>query len=130
MANKHILSLEVPEVSNCEIFRVKDTSQYTEDLHVDCPELLITPPGFNAPKLIKVTPGFDLSINACTLGIQTEGCLEPTDDGTISSTGRSTIPDGIYIVRYSVSPNDRVYVEYNVLRTTTIMSCTIINYVM
>ena len=46
MAAKHILSLEIPSVTNCDIFSVKDTSQYAENLPIECPELLITPPGF------------------------------------------------------------------------------------
>ena len=112
MASKHILSLEVPEVANCEIFRIIDTSQYSDNISVDCAELLITPPGFNNPALIKVTPGFDLNINACALNIQTTDC----------GSERTTLPDGIYIIRYSVAPNDKVYVEYNFLRTTTILS--------
>ena len=70
MANKHILSLEVPTVANCEIFRVKDTSQYTDSLYVDCGELLITPPGFNQGNLIKVQPGFE--IEAITQYLQQE----------------------------------------------------------
>ena len=41
MAEKHILSLEIPTVSNCEVLCVKDTSQYTTKLEVDCSELLI-----------------------------------------------------------------------------------------
>jgi hypothetical protein len=28
------------------------------------------------------------------------------------------LPDGIYVIKYSVSPNDIVYVEYNHLRIT------------
>ena len=60
MANKHILSLEVQPVANCEILSIRDTSQYTDDLAIDCPELLITAPGFNSPTLIKVQPYFDL----------------------------------------------------------------------
>jgi len=112
MASKHILSLEVPEVANCEIFRIIDTSQYSDNISIDCPELLITPPGFSQPALIKVQPGFDLNINACALDIQTTDC----------SSERTILPDGIYIIRYSVSPNDKVYVEYNFLRTTTLLN--------
>jgi|8_EtaG_2_1085327.scaffolds.fasta_scaffold117390_2 hypothetical protein len=141
MANKHILSLEVPTVANCEIFRVKDTSQYTDSLYVDCGELLITPPGFNQGNLIKVQPGFDLAINSCSLGIQTAGCTGTSQSGQLTSTvdacgntvttvaanaltgssSRAAIPDGIYVIRYSVAPNDRTYVEYNHLRITGIM---------
>ena len=121
MANKHILSLEIPTVANCEIFRVKDTSEYTSNLYVDCEELLITPPGYNEGKVIKVKKGFDLAINSCSLGIQTTGC-STTKLGEVISATRSEIPDGIYIIRYSISPNDKVYVEYNVLRITTLLS--------
>ena len=111
MAAKHILSLEVLSVSNPEVFSIKDTSTYAKNLKVDCPELLISTPGFNTPSLIKVTEGFDLSINACSLNIQTTNC----------SNARVMIPDGIYIIRYQVSPHDKVYVEYNHLRITNIM---------
>ncbi|BCV01356.1 MAG: hypothetical protein CM15mV42_0320 [uncultured marine virus] len=112
MANKHILSLEVSPVSNCEILCIKDTSQYTSDLSIDCEELLITPPGFNSPSLIKVQHGFDLCLNSCALDIQQTNCGDH----------RSHVPDGIYIIRYSVSPTDKVYVEYNHLRVTSLLT--------
>lgn len=112
MAAKHILSLEVPTVANCEILKITDTSQYASNLEIDCAQLLITLPGSAQVKPIDVVPGFDLNINACALAIQSTGCEE----------SRINLADGIYIIRYSVSPNDKVYVEYNVLRITTILS--------
>tara|TARA_B110000967_G_C18891555_1_gene567745 strand:+ start:3138 stop:3683 length:546 start_codon:yes stop_codon:yes gene_type:complete len=112
MAAKHILSLESYFVSNPEIFHLKDTSEYAKNLSIDCTELLITVPGYNKPALIEVSPGFDLTINACSLNIQTSNC----------GSSRIDIPDGLYIVRYSVAPNDKVYVEYNMLRTTSLMN--------
>ena len=112
MAAKHILSLEVPDVANCEILKITDTSQYASNLPVDCPELLITPPGFNSPGLIAVQSGFDLNINACALNIQTISCEET----------RAVIQDGIYVIKYSVSPNDKTYVEYNFMKVSTILS--------
>ncbi len=112
MAEKHILSLEVPTVANCEILSIRDTSQYSTLLPVDCPELLITVPGFNSPALIDVTPGFNLNLVACSLGVQS------TDCGTVNTA----LPDGIYIIRYSVAPNSEVFVEYNHLRTTSILN--------
>ena len=36
MASRHILSLEIPTVSNCELLCIKDTSQYSKELAVDC----------------------------------------------------------------------------------------------
>ena len=112
MAEKHILSLDIPTVANCEILSVRDTSQYSDILAKDCPELLITTPGFNSPALINVAPGFDLNLTGCDLGIQTSQCCEENVE----------LPDGVYIIRYSLSPNDTVFVEYNYLRTTAILN--------
>jgi len=122
MAGKHILSLDIPHSSNCEILPIVDTSDYNEDLGVDCAELLITAPGYNSPRLIKTSIVKDadgnwetfgrLNLTACSLGLQTTSC----------SSTRSSINDGIYIIKYSVSPNDKVYVEYNHLRVTEILT--------
>ena len=112
MANKHILSLEVPTVSNCNLLCIKDTSQYSKDLAVDCEELQITLPGYSVPVLVKVDSGFDMCLTACALKLQTTKCGDT----------QSNIPDGIYIIRYSVSPNSKVYVEYNHLRVTALLT--------
>lgn len=112
MASKHILSLEIPTVSNSDLLCIKDTSQYSKELAIDCEELLITLPGFSVPVLVKVDNGFDMCLTACTLAIQNSNC------GTI----QENIPDGVYIIRYSVSPNSKVYVEYNHLRVTKLLS--------
>lgn len=107
MSYKHQLSLEIPETNNCKVFRVIDTSIYDGHLDVTCAQLEITSPGFNEPVVIEVAvPNFNYVLNACTLGIQTAGC------GTTSKT----LPDGIYTVVYSVSPNEEVYVKYHYLR--------------
>ena len=112
MANRHILSLEIPTVSNCNLLCIKDTSQYSENLAVECEELLITLPGYSVLVLIKVDKDFDMCLTACTLALQSENC----------GTEQQNIPDGIYIIRYSVSPNSKVYVEYNHLRVTKLLS--------
>jgi hypothetical protein len=108
MSNKHQLSLELPDSNNIRVMRIADTSFYAEDLPVDCSTLSITSPGFNQPRNIEVVKGFNLPLNACTLGLQSTGCQQITQP----------LPDGIYIIRYSVSPNDKLYVEYNHLRIT------------
>mgnify|MGYP003153473630 FL=1 len=112
MAKQHILSLEIPAVSNCELLCIKDTSQYNKELAVDCEELLITLPGYTVPVLIKVDKDFDMCLTACTLALQTTNC----------GVTQEKIPDGIYIVKYSVSPNSIVYVEYNHLRVTRLLN--------
>ena len=106
MPSKHQLSLEVPETNNCSVLRIFDTSIYSDLLDITCGTLQITSPGFNQPVSIEVLPHFNLILNGCTLGIQTTNC------GSVSQR----IPDGIYTIKYSVSPNSEVYVEYYYLR--------------
>lgn len=107
---KHLLALEVPDITNEGIFVVDDTSIYTASLPVDCQNLQITAPGFNSPTvLIPIEKNFRLVLNACTLGIiNSTGC----------SDGCPNLPDGIYQLYYSVAPNNLVYVSYNYLRVT------------
>lgn len=110
MAN-HVLSLEVPDTLNSGVLRVVDTSVYNSQIAITCPELVITPPGFTNSILFaqpEIQPGFIVNLTACDLGLQTSQC---------GSTFYQ-IPDGIYVIKYSVSPNDIVYVEYNHLRIT------------
>ena len=106
----HQLSLDIPHTNNPRVFRIFDTSVYTDlsKLPVKCGTLQITVPGFNIPVNIDVDPEFNLVLTACDLGLQTIGCDEYSN----------ILPDGIYIIRYSISPNDKVFVEYNHLRVT------------
>lgn len=108
MGAKHRLSLEIPETSNPKLFRVIDTSSYANDLAVECPTLQVLSPGFNVPVDITAIPGFNYILNSCTLGTQLVGCEDYNAD----------LADGIYVIRYSVSPNTSVFVEYNYLRVT------------
>lgn len=105
---QHKLSIEIPDVLTQCVFRVVDTSTYNDNVPIDCPKLEITAPGFTTA--VALEPGIDFATNytACDLKLQLSNC----------DTSRSDIPDGVYVVRYSVAPNDIVYVEYNHLRTT------------
>lgn len=110
MAN-HVLSLEVPDTLNTCILRVADTSIYQPLSPPSCMLLEVTVPGFNIPVQFteaNISLGFNLNLTTCDLNMQTTGC----------GTSYNSLPDGIYILRYSVSPNDIVYVEYNHLRIT------------
>jgi hypothetical protein len=105
---RHQLSLEVPLVYNERLLQVTDSSLYTSALPVECARLEITVPGYVAPAVVSVVKGFNHFLNSCDLGLQSVGC----DDET------NVLPDGLYVIRYSVSPNDQVFVEYNHLRQT------------
>jgi hypothetical protein len=112
---KHTLSLEVLDTLNEAILRIVDTSIYDTIVPVDCPVLSITVPGFSYSTEFDstiITPGFSKNFTACDLGLQTTDC----------GTKFSRLPDGIYIIKYSVSPNDIVYVEYNYLKVSGLMN--------
>jgi hypothetical protein len=113
---QHNLSVEAPDTMNLCILRLVDTSVYDSIMPVDCPILEITVPGFIHPVQFTepaISPGFIENFTACDLELQTAQC------GTVFSD----IPDGIYVIKYSVSPNDVVYVEYNHLRITKALHC-------
>ena len=113
MSARHILSLELPPVANPTILSVKDTSQYANNLAVDCGELMILPPGYTIPQIIEVKAGFNLNLNSCSLGISSsknDNCYQTLD-----------FPDGIYSIKYRIQPHAKVYVEYNFLRVSKIL---------
>ena len=113
MAN-HVLSLEVPTVMNPCILKMFDTSVYAPNMPITCPTLNVTVPGFNYSTEITGTIMSDfvtyghLTLTACDLQLQKVNCGSEYVD----------IPDGVYIIKYSVSPNSVVYVEYNYMRIT------------
>lgn len=105
---QHKLSLEVPDTLNTCILRVIDTSIYSDLVPLECGKLQVTPPGFTESYTVEYDPGFVENITLCDLGIQTTNC----------ETYNNDFPDGVYVLRYSVAPNETVYVEYNHLRIT------------
>jgi len=114
MAIRHILALDIPDTACENILRIWDASVYGEGLDIDCPRLDIYLPGFSLPIYYTeddgLAPGFTLNLSTTDLGI------------TAANTDPSTFPDGLYRIRYSVSPNETVYVEYYHLRVTHLMN--------
>lgn len=107
--SQHKLSLEVPSVLNGCIMKIIDLSVYAELIPVKCIQLLITIPGFSSSYFVEdISKNFSLNLTACDLSIQKINCGKDFND----------LPDGIYVLKYSVSPNDIVFVEYNHLRIT------------
>lgn len=112
MAN-HRLSLEVPDTTSKCLIRLVDTSSYNPLVPTNCPLLEITPPGFWKPSVLSsILPGFSLNLTACNLGLQVTNCDSYNND----------LSDGVYIIKWSLSPNDQVYVEYNHLRITSALN--------
>lgn len=120
MAIKHTLALDIPDTSCENILRIWDASVYGVGLDVDCPRLDIYLPGFSIPIYYTTnataTPptvldgGFVKNFSTADLGI-----THPNDNA-------GSFPDGLYTIRYSVSPNDTVYVQYYHLRVTSLMN--------
>lgn len=103
----HILLLSEGKSANEGVLLLNDISIYAPTIPVLCPTLEILPPGYRTPAVLTITPGAHLVLNACSVGIlPTTGCADCAPD----------LPDGIWHLRYSVSPNNEVYVEYNLLR--------------
>lgn len=116
MAIRHFLALDIPETAVPTVLRVVDSSVYGSGLPAECPRLDIYLPGFTTPVYLQVLsngtaiqPNFALNLSAKDLQLQ-----HPDEDKLLS------LPDGLYRIRYSVSPNDKVFVEYYHLRTTQI----------
>ena len=109
MPIRHQLSLDVIDTGCAHNLKISDTSAYAEHLPADCQRLAIWLPGFANPVYIPHlnTRGFITSLTALDLGLQ------PQADAPLRD-----LPDGLYKVQYSVSPNEHVLVEYHHLRTT------------
>jgi hypothetical protein len=111
---KHALSLIIADTMNDWSLTIQDSSIYAALIPVSCPTLQVLAPGFiKAATFTEDTPvfvqqEFVLNLSACNLDLQSTNC------GTIFDC----LPDGIYVIRYSISPNEIVYVEYNHLRIT------------
>lgn len=104
-----VLSLEIPTITNVCIIRVIDTGLYDLNIPISCLTLQITAPGFWEPSNITtLIPNYSANFTACDLGLQTTNCDNYNND----------LQDGVYIIKQSVSPNDKVFVEYNHLRIT------------
>lgn len=114
---RHLLQLHIPHTMNEGTLTIQDTSVYADTIPISCPTLQVQLPGFTSATTINdqsvpaLEPGFIRHLTACNLEVQSEGCGQRFD----------CLPDGIYVIRYSVSPNDIVYVEYNHLRVTQLM---------
>lgn len=110
----HRLGIEVIETMNPSIMKIIDLSVYSNLIPVVCPRLWVTAPGFDYSEEIDsniVTSGFNLTLTACNLGLQKYKCDSEMNE----------LPDGIYSIRYAVSPHEYLFVDVNHLRTTLIM---------
>jgi hypothetical protein len=110
------LSLNIPNIMTDCVLRIEDTSVYDPLMPYVCPTVQVLVPGyrdcvtFNDTTVPTVTQGFIFNLTACNLAIQTQNC----------GMEFHNLPDGIYVIKYLLSPHDKMYVEYNHLRVTAL----------
>ena len=91
---------------NPKLLVIKDGSYYNPDIEVTNAYLEILPPGFHENILLEVEPNFLEIIDSNILELTT-----PCKDKSLSE-----LSDGLWTIRYSICPNDKLYVEYTFLR--------------
>lgn len=112
------LRLNIPDIMTDCILRIEDTSVYSPIMPYSCPTVQVMAPGFGnwityndeSPVPLKIQKGFILNLTACDLQLQMDAC----------GVEFNTLNDGVYTIKYSNSPNDRLFVEYYHLRVTAI----------
>lgn len=101
------LDIYIDKVLNPQILIVKDASWYNPDVPVTNAYLDIKyPAATDRYTTIRVGREFSYVINSNTLGITSA----TTSDGLVN------LPDGLWTIRYSICPNDELFVEYTFLR--------------
>ena len=110
------LSLNIPDIMTDCVFRIEDTSVYDKLMPYTCPTVQVMAPGFqdwitfDDTTPITIGKGFVLNLTACDLQLQFNNC----------GVEFNALSDGVYTVKYSQSPNDRLFVEYDHLLVTAI----------
>lgn len=95
------LDLYLIDTKNSLTLGVADISSYPKNFIISSPSLEVTPPGYNKVSL-PFTPKAANFYRASDLGITCSGCAE--------------LPDGIYLIKYSVHPVSTNFVEKSFIR--------------
>ena len=98
------LYLDIQKNNSCKSISIRDASIYNPDLPITCTQLQVKVPGFTNVHTFTPLPHFTQLANMSNLGIYKIGSLPK-------------IPDGNYEIRYSINPNDQIFVEYNYFST-------------
>jgi len=107
-----ISRLEIQEVAgSCKVLKLVDLSTYNADIPVANGILEVTPPGFSCAVSFPVDQNFSITLNSSTLKIAPAVRQEDLID----------LPDGIYYYKYSIKPNDQLFVEYAALRACSLL---------
>lgn len=101
------LSFDIIDTHDFKTLGIVDTSWYNPDITIESPTLEILPPGYT----YAVSPYFmprSLNVfNSNGVGITKATCEEELVD----------LPDGIWKIKYSICPNDKLFIEKFFLKT-------------
>ena len=104
------LNFNIIDTHDMKTLGVIDTSWYNPDIIIETPTIEITPPGYK----YSASPFFmhkALNVyNSNGFGITKASCEEELID----------LPDGLWKIKYSICPNDKLFVEKFFLRTDRI----------
>lgn len=93
--------------NSCKSFTIKDESIYNDVLPITCGQLTVKAPGFTCAHTFEPLPNFEIKVNLGNLGLQNINSAEHL----------KCLPDGNYEIKYSINPNDKLFVEYNYYNT-------------
>ncbi len=102
------LDFYIEEILNPKVLIIRDASFYNPDIVPTGAQLTVQYPGSDRYVTIPVSTNFTYTINSNTLGITS----------VLTSEGLVELPDGLWTIRYSICPNDELFVEYTFLRNT------------
>ncbi len=100
------LEVSIVPTNNCKILKVVDNSIYNPNILVENAILEVTLPGYTCPVIFNVTPGFVLLLNSSSLNIAPAS----------NYAALLPLPEGIYNIKYSIRPNNQLFIEYDYLR--------------
>jgi len=100
------LDIYIEKILNPKLLIVKDASWYNPDIAVTNAKLDLQYPNSLDYVNIPVGKNFTYVINSNTIGLTN---VTRTD-------ALSELPDGLWTIKYSICPNDELYVEYTFLR--------------
>lgn len=104
------LNFNIVDTHDFKTLGVVDTSWYNPDITVETPTIEILPPGYT----VAASPFFMIKAlnvyNSNGLGITRASCEEELVD----------LPDGLWKIKYSICPNDKLFIERFFLKTDKI----------
>jgi hypothetical protein len=105
------LNFDIIDTHDFKTLGIVDTSWYNPDITIETPTIEIQAPGY----VYSASPFFMVKAlnvyNSNGLGITKASCEEELVD----------LPDGLWKIKYSICPNDKLFIEKFFLKTDKIM---------